>query len=125
MTDERFSAFLEHGEERGCIELSALNDLVQSLELDDRDVEELYEEVESRGIELADDCGQETHAPTYVNGDLIVATTDALQQFLNEAGKFPLLTAAEEVELAKRIARGDMAAKERMITSNLRLVVSI
>src|SRR5438045_7082623 len=45
--------------------------------------------------------------------------------FLNEAGKYPLLTAAEEVELAKRIERGDMAAKERMINCNLRLVVSI
>jgi len=52
-------------------------------------------------------------------------TTDSLQMFLNEAGRYPLLTAAEEVELAKRIERGDMAAKERMITANLRLVVSI
>jgi RNA polymerase primary sigma factor len=52
-------------------------------------------------------------------------TTDSLQLFLNEAGRYPLLTAAEEVELAKRIERGDMRAKERMITSNLRLVVSI
>jgi RNA polymerase primary sigma factor len=52
-------------------------------------------------------------------------STDSLQLFLNEAGRYPLLTAAEEVELAKRIERGDMAAKERMITSNLRLVVSI
>jgi RNA polymerase primary sigma factor len=51
--------------------------------------------------------------------------TDSLQLFLNEAGRYPLLTASEEVELAKRIERGDMAAKERMITSNLRLVVSI
>jgi RNA polymerase primary sigma factor len=54
-----------------------------------------------------------------------VATTDALQLFLNEAARYPLLTAAEEVELAKRIERGDAAAKERMINSNLRLVVSI
>ncbi len=52
-------------------------------------------------------------------------TTDSLQLFLNDAGRYPLLTAAEEVELAKRIERGDMAAKDRMITSNLRLVVSI
>ena len=52
-------------------------------------------------------------------------TTDSLQLFLNEAGRYPLLTAAEEVELAKRIERGDLAAKERMITCNLRLVVSI
>src|SRR5207249_50882 len=72
-----------------------------------------------------DDCGHDTHGATYVNGDLIVATTDALQQFLNEAGRYALLTAAEEVELAKRIERGDQAAKERMINANLRLVVSI
>ena len=53
------------------------------------------------------------------------ATADSLQLFLNEARQYPLLTAAEEVELAKRIERGDMAAKERMINSNLRLVVSV
>src|SRR5512133_3923891 len=52
-------------------------------------------------------------------------TTDSFQMFLNEAGRYPLLTAAEEVELAKRIEKGDMAAKERMINCNLRLVVSI
>ncbi len=52
-------------------------------------------------------------------------TTDSFQMFLNEAGRYPLLTAAEEVELAKRIEKGDMIAKERMINCNLRLVVSI
>ena len=52
-------------------------------------------------------------------------TTDSLQLFFNEARKHPLLTAAEEVELAKRIERGDLAAKERMINSNLRLVISV
>ena len=52
-------------------------------------------------------------------------TTDALQLFFNEMGRHELLTAAEEVALAKRVERGDLAAKERMINSNLRLVVSI
>jgi RNA polymerase primary sigma factor len=52
-------------------------------------------------------------------------TAEPLQRFFTEAGRYPLLTAAEEVELAKRIERGDLAAKERMIHSNLRLVVSI
>ena len=52
-------------------------------------------------------------------------TTDALQTFLNQARHYPLLTAAEEVDLAQRIERGDMMAKDRMINSNLRLVVSI
>ena len=125
MTDERFTAFLENGEERGCIQLSSLDEFAQSLDLDDREVEELYEEAQARGIELSDDCGHEAPGATYVNGDLVVATTDALQQFLNEAGRYPLLTAAEEVELAKLIERGDRQAKERMINSNLRLVVHV
>ena len=60
-----------------------------------------------------------------MNGDLASATTDALQLFLNEAGRYTLLTAAEEVELAKRIERGDKEAKDLMVNSNLRLVVSI
>jgi RNA polymerase primary sigma factor len=51
--------------------------------------------------------------------------TDSIQQFMNEAARHPLLTAAEEVELSKRIERGDLAAKERMINANLRLVISI
>src|SRR3954451_3933837 len=52
-------------------------------------------------------------------------TTDSLQLFFNEARKHPLLTAADEVELAKRIERVDLAAKERMINANLRLVISV
>jgi RNA polymerase sigma factor (sigma-70 family) len=52
------------------------------------------------------------------------ATGDALGQFFRQASRHPLLTAAEEVDLAKRIERGDLEAKERMINSNLRLVIS-
>ena len=52
-------------------------------------------------------------------------TTDSLQLFFNEARKYPLLTAAEEIELAQRIEKGDIEAKDRMINSNLRLVVSV
>jgi RNA polymerase primary sigma factor len=94
-------------------------------ELEDDEIARLYEELEARNIELTDDCGRASEDSTYVNGDLAVATTDALQLFLNEAGRWPLLTKEEEVELAKRIERGDREAKERMINSNLRLVVSI
>ncbi|HWH54031.1 MAG TPA: sigma-70 family RNA polymerase sigma factor [Gaiellaceae bacterium] len=53
------------------------------------------------------------------------ASTDSLALFLNEIGRYPLLTAADEVALAKRVERGDAAAKERMINSNLRLVVHV
>jgi RNA polymerase primary sigma factor len=53
------------------------------------------------------------------------ASTDSLALFLNEIGRYPLLTAADEVALAKRVERGDAAAKEQMINSNLRLVVHV
>jgi RNA polymerase primary sigma factor len=53
------------------------------------------------------------------------ATTDSLQLFFNEARRHPLLTAEEEIELAKRIERGDLEAKDRMVNSNLRLVISV
>src|SRR6266566_4979071 len=53
-----------------------------------------------------------------------IETTDSFQLFLNEAARYPLLTAQEEVELAQRIERGDLEAKERLINSNVRLVIS-
>src|SRR6266511_2475477 len=125
ITSDRIEALIARGEDEGCVNLSHLNELVQEHELDDEEIRALYEQLEERGLEVSDDCGKESHESTYVNGDLAVATTDALQLFLNEAGRWPLLTKEEEVELAKRIERGDHEAKERMINSNLRLVVSI
>ena len=122
---ESIETLIAEGERQGCVNLSRFNEFAAEHELDDEDVRGLYEQLDERGVDVSDDCGRETEQPTYVNGDLAVATTDALQLFLNEAGRWPLLTASEEVELAKRIERGDMEAKERMINSNLRLVVSI
>ena len=125
MSQTELSALIENGDEEGCVNLTAFNELISSFECDEEQVESLYEELQERGIELRDDCGRETEEPTYVDGGLAATTTDALQLFLNEAARYPLLTAAEEVELAKRVERGDRAAKDRMINSNLRLVVSI
>jgi len=126
MSRETLVPLLESGEETGCLNLSDFSALVQELELEDDEVEALYTELDERNITLTDDCGRTSAADlTYVNGDLAAATTDSLQLFLNEAGRYPLLTAPEEVELAKRVERGDQAAKDRMINSNLRLVVSI
>jgi len=112
-------------DEGGCLELSELHAVLEQVELDDDEVEVVYLELERRGVALRDDCGRESDRGTYVNGDLAVATTDSLQLFLNEAARYALLTADEEVELAKLVERGDPHAKERMINSNLRLVVSI
>jgi RNA polymerase primary sigma factor len=120
------AGLVARGEERGCIYLSELDELAQALELVDEDVDALESYIESQGIDISDDCGRTGVEPTtFRNGELAAATTDALQLFLNEIRRYPLLTAAEEVELSKRIEQGDLAAKERMINSNLRLVVSI
>jgi RNA polymerase primary sigma factor len=122
MNADQITALLDKGSETGCVEISELNELVEALELGDDEVESLYEQLEARHVEVHDDCGHAQAESTYVNGDLAHATTDALQLFLNEMARYPLLTAEEEVELAKR---GDKEAKDRMINSNLRLVVSI
>ena len=117
---------MEHAEEAGCVNLSAFTQVLTELELDDEEISSLYENLDERGIELTDDCSLPDVAETHFSNEAVAAmTTDSLQLFLNEAGRYPLLTAAEEVELAKGIERGDMRSKDRMINSNLRLVVSI
>jgi RNA polymerase primary sigma factor len=124
--DARIAAMMRTGEESGCIELSEINELVEALDLGEEQVQSLFDEIESRGVELSDDCGRDVpEQVSYANDDLAAVTTDALQLFLREVGRYPLLTAAREVELAKRIERGDRDAKNEMINSNLRLVVSI
>ncbi|HEY6151487.1 MAG TPA: sigma-70 family RNA polymerase sigma factor [Gaiellaceae bacterium] len=123
--EESIAALLAEGEREGCLNLTRFNEFAAEHELDDDEVRAVYDQLDERGVEVSDDCGRATEESTYVNGDLAIATTDALQLFLNEAGRWPLLTAEEEVELSKRIERGDLEAKERMINSNLRLVVSI
>jgi RNA polymerase primary sigma factor len=126
MSQDRLRLLIEHGEEEGCINMSAFNDLVNELELDEEELAGLYEQLDDKHIELSDDCGLTGVVESrFENGELAAMTTDSLQLFLNEAGRYPLLTAAEEVELAKSIERGDPEAKDRMINSNLRLVVSI
>jgi RNA polymerase primary sigma factor len=120
------AALVARGEERGCLNLSELDELAQALDLGDDDVDALESHLEAQGVDVTDDCGRAGIEPTsFRNGELAAATTDALQLFLNEIRRYPLLTAEQEVELSKRIEQGDLAAKERMINSNLRLVVSI
>ncbi len=126
MTVDPIAHLLEHGEEHGCIHQTELYDLVQKLELDEDDLEHLLDRLETHGVELTDDCSRAFEEDvTYTNTQIASATTDSLQLFLNEAGRYPLLTAAQEVALAKRIEEGDKPAKDLLVNSNLRLVVSI
>ncbi len=117
---------LARGEEAGCVNLSELDERAAALELTDEELESLHEQIDAKGIVLTDDCGRQGVADTHFKlEDLNGTTTDALQLFLNEIRRYPLLNKLEEIELAKRIEQGDLEAKERMINSNLRLVVSI
>jgi RNA polymerase primary sigma factor len=121
------SAILARGEEGGCINLSELDEQMQALEFDEADMDAVHERIDARGIDVSDDCGRtDVELVTrFQPDDLAGATTDALQLFMNEIRRYPLLSKEEEVELAQRIEQGDLEAKERMINSNLRLVVSI
>jgi RNA polymerase primary sigma factor len=124
MTPEPIELLIARGEEQGYLLLSEIE--LTAGELDPEELEALYAQLEAYGIEVRDDYGREEPGEvTYANGDLAAATADSLQLFFNEMSRYPLLTAREEVELAKRIERGDRRAKDRMINSNLRLVVSI
>ena len=100
-------------------------ELVQELELSDDDAQSLADRLEARGIDVTDDCGRQTTSLAHYDNVELAITSDALQLFLRDVRRHPLLTASEEVELAKRIERGDLEAKERMVNANLRLVVSL
>jgi RNA polymerase primary sigma factor len=108
-----------------CVDLSEFSELVQSAELDEDDAQLLADLLEARGLDVRDDCGRVAgERASYVNDELAARTTDAMALFLQDVRRYPLLTREEEVELAQRIEQGDLAAKERLVNSNLRLVIS-
>jgi RNA polymerase primary sigma factor len=117
-------AFLAEAEERGHIEQAELDQLVVDHELDEEAIEGIRVALAERGVEVHED-DDDASLPALDLEAAPSGTTDSLGLFLAEIGRYDLLTAAEEVTLAKRVERGDLAAKERMINSNLRLVVSI
>jgi RNA polymerase primary sigma factor len=144
LESEQIRAIVEGAEERGFIDPAQLEAFAAELELNDEEVEELTRELERTGLEIgqpaapapaapqaetpkdepekpADPAPEAETTPTVA----ISGSADSLQLFLADVGRHKLLTAAEEVMLAKRIERGDPTAKRHMIESNLRLVVSI
>jgi RNA polymerase primary sigma factor len=124
--ERRLDALIERAEDKGCVNLSDFSELVSELDLPEEENQALHDRLEARGVELTDDCGNGAPpGPLYNHDELAVMTSDTLQLFLRDVRRHPLLTAEEEVELAKRIERGDLEAKERMVNSNLRLVVSL
>ncbi|HVW88270.1 MAG TPA: sigma-70 factor domain-containing protein, partial [Gaiellaceae bacterium] len=120
MATDPIAFLVEHGEEHGCVHMTELHEIVAKLELEDDEIEALLERLEAAGIDVTDDCSRAIEEEVvYTNEQVASATTDSLQLFLNEAGRYPLLTAAQEVELAKRIEAGDKRAKDLLVNSNL------
>src|SRR5438067_6471863 len=129
LQNEELQALIEAAELQGSMRQSELAEVLAAHPLDPLETDALYRELDQRGIEIVD-VEREREPPPPPPPSLAQqlsyeTTTDALQLFLREAGRHALLTAAQEVGLAKRIERGDQEAKQRMIQSNLRLVVSI
>jgi RNA polymerase primary sigma factor len=136
---EEIKALVVKGSQLGVLTHAEVDQAVAELDLDEADVEDLKGYLERSEIELVEyeaplPTAEDERAPDKRGGrrrqkatlDLKPdMTTDSLQLFLKDIGKVRLLTAQEEVDLAKRIERGDLDAKQKMVESNLRLVVSI
>jgi RNA polymerase primary sigma factor len=120
---EEIRQLLEQSEQAGSVSVSDLAEMAETYDLTELEQDALLRELDRRSIDIVE-ATPHSEAVVALTSP-VETTTDALQLFLREAGRHQLLTAAQEVELAKRIERGDMDAKERMIQSNLRLVVSI
>ena len=79
MSHDQLRALMEHGEEHGCVNLSAFTQLLTELELDDEETLSLYQELEDRGIELTDDCSLPDPEETHFSNETVAAmTTDSL-----------------------------------------------
>ena len=117
-SNEAVAAFVHNAQERGTVRTSEIDVLQTEHDLDDEAVAWVRAQLEEFDVEIEDDKPELDLSPG------AGGTTDALQLFLNDLGRYPLLNAAEEVALAKQIERGDLAAKERMVNCNLRLVVT-
>src|SRR5215210_7151787 len=113
---EEIQHLLERAEAAGVLDATELTEALDALEVDQTEIDAVYKELEERNIEVVEPPKEPAREPTTPprNSEVLETTTDALQLFLREIGRHPLLTAADEVELSKRIERGDMEAKQRM-----------
>jgi RNA polymerase primary sigma factor len=133
---EEVGALIEHGRRVGVLMYPEVAQAVSELDLDEADIEKLHGLLEKRGIELVEEFEPAAAADVQEALDARAGkaetpldltpdtTTDSLQLFFKGIGKVPLLTRPQELALAKRIERGEFDAKQRMVESNLRLVVA-
>jgi RNA polymerase primary sigma factor len=118
---EEARGLLEAAQESGQLTTEEIALALGDLDLDAAQLDEVYAALREQEIEIVEAAADESEAVAEPRE----VSTDSLQLFLRDVGKVDLLTAAQEVELAKRIERGDHRAKQEMVEANLRLVVSI
>ena len=129
---------LENGKAKGSLSTKEISDAFGDMDIEPEQFEKLYDIIESQGIEIVDDMAdlqmediildEPEVEPEEMENALStegIAIDDPVRMYLKEIGKVPLLTADEEVELAKRMEAGDEYAKQKLCEANLRLVVSI
>lgn len=135
---QQLQALIKRGKKEGLIRSSDLLAALESMSLSVERIEQIYEVLESMGIQIAGeelvlDISEETQTTEEDEAELIdpvelaaeYSLDDPVRMYLKEIGQVPLLTVEEEQSLAKRVAEGDEKAKAKLIESNLRLVVSI
>jgi len=130
---EEVQALLDEGREQGYLKEPQIIAALGDLELSVEQIEEIHAHCADVGIDILDsdahavevDAASEDEAPTKLDLSVKSPSTDPVRMYFSEMGKVPLLTAEQEVSLARRIERGDEAARRHLVEANLRLVVSI
>ncbi|MBU6362999.1 MAG: sigma-70 family RNA polymerase sigma factor [Acidobacteria bacterium] len=127
-----FRILLQRGQDVGFLSIEDVAEMLDQLGVDAGLAEDIYQQLDEAGIELLEPAEAASRTADLAEAAdrprrpaTVEQTTDALQLFLKDIGRVPLLTAAQEVDLAKRIEAGDQTAKTQMVEANLRLVVSI
>ena len=121
----------ELGKKKGVLSYREINDALQDIEIDIKELEAVYERLDNAGVEIVENFESELD-DIQANEEEIditipegIGLDDPVRMYLKEIGKVPLLSANEELELAERMHTGDERAKKRLSEANLRLVVSI
>ena len=129
----KIDELIEHGKAKGVLTYKEVMDVLNETDMDSDQIEKLYDKFESMNIDVVD---EELEVPENINEEIAeiendaslgegISIDDPVRMYLKEIGKVPLLSATEEIELAKRMADGDQEAKKKLAEANLRLVVSV
>ena len=122
---------LEKGKKKGMLTYKEITDTLEELDIDANQIDAIYENIESMGIEIVGNIEEELAEIKDEDTEIDltipegIALDDPVRMYLKEIGKVPLLSAEEEQELAEKMSLGDEDAKKRLSEANLRLVVSI